>query len=80
MRQDDRFRVNDDGRVVSIWDDSVGVGFEFRRGDGENEVRWRFRTSKEAMFKDGESIRQAFDRIVGFARERFPRETGSITL
>ena len=74
------YRVNDDGRVVSIWDDSVGVGFEFRRGDGENEVRWRFRTSKEAIFKDGEVIRQTFDRIVGFARERFPQDVGSITL
>ena len=74
MRRDDRFRINDDGRIVSVWDDSVGVGMEFRRWDGENEVRWRFLTTKESIFKELEIVRQALDRIVGFAREEYPQE------
>lgn len=72
------FRVNDDGQVVSIWDDLVGVGMEFRRWDGEHQVRWRFRTTKDSIFKEWGVVRQALDRIVGFARERYPQEFGHL--
>ena len=72
------YRVNDDGRVVSIWDDGVGVGFEFTKQDGGSEVRWRFRTSAGAVFREGSVIRATFDRLMSFGRERFPREFETI--
>ena len=68
------FRVNDDGRVITIRDDIVGVGIEFTKWDGENQVRLSYIHSEEAQFKDEGVISRTFDRLIEFAREKYPQE------
>lgn len=68
------FRVNDDGRVITIRDDIVDVGIEFTKWDGENQVRLSYIHSEEAEVKDEGVVSRTFDRLIEFARENYPQE------
>ena len=69
------FRIIDRGESVEIWDDSVGVGIGFRKGDEDSRRRYlsirsrRFLTGYEDEEEEG-----PVQRLLSFAEERFPQE------
>lgn len=68
------FRVEDNGGLVSIWDDIIGVGIEFDKWNGESQGPLRYVQTEEATLKDDEVVGRTFLRLIEFARREYPQE------
>lgn len=74
----EKYRISDRGEHWEIWDDSVGVGIRFRKWDENSGRHLLFIRSEDSLYSEDDlSADLTFDRLVSFARERFPQEFGS---
>ena len=69
------FRVVERENYWEIWDDEVGFGIGFRKGDEDSRRHLMFIRSEEYLSDwDGEDDEEMIQRLVSFAEKRFPQE------
>ena len=71
------FRVEEDGELITIWDDSEGIGIRFEKGDRLAQYRLNDIVENRTILTTDEGMRKLNEtrhRLLSFARERFPRE------
>ena len=70
----EEFGISEVEGCWEVWDYSLGIGIRFPKWDGKSQTRLLYVRTAEAYARGEES----FEKLVSFARERFPREFKSI--
>ena len=66
------FRILDTGDDWEVWNDPEGIGIRFKKSDGKTRSRLLYIQTAEAY--DEGFDRDGFEKLIEFARERFPQE------
>lgn len=72
-----RYRVEETGGVVTVWDTGKRCGFRFKRGDTLARYTFALITPGRPSTPDAKAIDAATGEFMRYAAERFPAEFGT---
>lgn len=77
-----KYRTEKNGNLITLWNDAEGIGLQFNEGETLQEYKTGIVIKDTALLSTEEGVRHLTEvqaELTAYAKERYPKEFGTLT-